>query len=120
MRHNSPLPDFDEVDLTPISGFSLSPSRNKDLPRLATPTMPVGPFPMLPSTTPKVLAPLQSAKIALRRIANKHDIATVAAVPAIWTTSRHMSLSAKRDAPVPAGPTLNPDLRLVVHQLFAA
>ncbi len=118
MGNHSPLPNFNQINLAPISGFSLSPSRNKDLPLIPTPPLAIGPFPMLPPTTPKVLAPLQSPQIPLRGVANKHDIAAMPTIPAIGPTSRHMSLTPKADATVPAGPTLNPDLRLVIHQLL--
>ena len=70
---------------------------------------------MLPTPTPEVLAPLQSTKITLGSVANKHHIATVAAIPTVRTTPGHMSLPAKRDTSVPTGPALNPNLRLVVH-----
>src|SRR6478609_5973371 len=40
------------------------------------------------------------------------------AISAVRTTSRNVRLAAEADATVPAGTALNPDLRLVVHQLL--
>ena len=60
VSNHSPLPNFNQVNLAPIDGFSLSPSRNQDLPLIPTTALPVGPFSMLPTPTPEVLAPLQS------------------------------------------------------------
>jgi hypothetical protein len=119
VSNHSPLPNFNQIDLTPIDSFSLSAGRNQDLPLVPPAALPIGPFPMLPAPTPEVLASLQSAEIPLRRIANKHDVAAMPAITTIRTTPRHMSLPAKRDTPVPTGPALNPDLRLVVHQLWS-
>jgi hypothetical protein len=39
-------------------------------------------------------------------------------IAAIGPTPRHMSLTPKADGSIPARPALNPQLRLVVHQLW--
>jgi len=115
MSNHGPLPSFNQIDLAPIDSFSLSTSRNQDLPLVPTPPLPVGPFPMLPVPTPKVLAPLQSPEIALGRIANEHDVASVPTIASVGTAARHVSLAAKADAAIATGTAFNPDLRLVVH-----
>jgi hypothetical protein len=72
---------------------------------------------MLAALPAKVLAPLQSTKVPLRSVADQHNVPAMPTVAAIRSPSGHMSLSAKADATVASGPTLNPDLGLVVHQL---
>ncbi len=114
--NHRPLPNFNQIDLAPINGFSLSASRNKDLPLVPAAALPIGPFPMLPPTTPEVLAPLQRPKIPLGSIANEHHVPAMPAIPTIGPTSRDVRLTPEADAAVPAGPALNPDLRLVVHR----
>jgi hypothetical protein len=116
MSHHSPLPNFNQINLAPIDSFSLSPSRNQDLPLIPTPPLPIRAFPMLPPPTPKVLAPLQSPQITLGSVTDQHNVSAVPPIPTIRTTPGHMSLPAKRDAPVPTSPALNPNLRLVVHR----
>jgi hypothetical protein len=118
VSNHSPLPNFNQINLAPINSFSLSTSRNQDLPLVPSAALPIGPFPMLPAPTPEVLASLQRPQIPLRSVTNKHHITAMAPVSTIGSASRHMRLPTKRDAPVPAGPTLNPDLRLVVHELL--
>jgi hypothetical protein len=117
MGNDSPLPNFNQIDLTPIDSFSLSARRNKDLPLLPPTSLPVGPFPMLPATTPKVLAPLQRTQIPLGGIADKHHVPTMAAIPTIRAAPGHMSLTAKANAAVATSSALNPDLRAVIHKL---
>ena len=117
MSNHGPLPSLDQIDPAPVDGFGLGPGRHQDLPLVPPTPMPIGPFPMLPPPTPEVLAPLQRPQIPLRRIANEHHIPAVPPIPTIGPTPRHMSLPPKADAAVPTGPTLNPDLRLVVHEL---
>jgi len=117
MRHHSPLPRLEQIDEASIDSFSLSPGRHQNLPLLPAPTMPIRAFPMLSAPAPKVLAPLQRPQISLRSVTNKHHITAMAPITTIRPPTGHVSLPPKRDAPVPAGPALNPDLRLVVHQL---
>jgi len=77
--------------------------------------MPIRPFPMAPPLPPKVPTPFQRPQIPLRKIADKHHIPPMPAIPAIGPTPRHMSLPPKAHAAITASPTLNPNLRLVVH-----
>jgi hypothetical protein len=116
MSDNSPLLNLDQIDPTPVRSLSLSPGRNQDLPSLPTPTMPIGPLPMLSAPAPEVLAPLQSPQISLRGIANKDHIAAMPTIAPVGPTPRNMSLTPEADATVSAGPTLDPDLRLVIHR----
>jgi hypothetical protein len=118
MSDNRSLPSLDEVDAAAIDSFRLGSGRNQDLLVLSPPPMLVRPFPVLAPTAPEVLAPLQRTEIPLGRIANEHDVSPVPTVPTIGPTSRHVSLPSKADAPVATGSAFDPDLRLVVHQLF--
>ena len=104
MGDHSPLPRLDQVDPAPIDSFSLGPSGHQDLPLLPPTPMPVGPFPMLPPPSPKVLAPLQRPQIPLRRIANEHHIPAMPAIPPIRPAPRHMSLPPKQMQPFPPAP----------------
>jgi hypothetical protein len=117
VSNHSSLPGLHKVHTAPVNGFGLSPRRHRDLPVLASPTVPVRPFPVLPPATPEVLAPLQRRQIPLRRITNEHHIPPVPAIATIRPTPRHMSLAPKADAAVPASPALNPDFGLVVHEI---
>ncbi len=104
MSNHGPLPRLNQIDPTPIHSLGLSPSRNQDLPVLPPTPVPIGPFPVLPPPTPEVLAPLQRRQIPLRRIANKHHVPAVPAIPTIGPTPRHMSLAPKLMQPFPPAP----------------
>ena len=111
-----PLPRLDQVDRAAIDSRRLRPGRHRDHPLLPPRPMPVRPFPMTPPLPPEVPAPFQRPQIPLREIANEHHVPPVPTIPTIGPTPRHMRLPPKRHAPIPAGPALNPDLRLVVHR----
>jgi hypothetical protein len=117
MGDHSPLAWHDQIDPTPVDSFGLRPGRNQDLPILPPGPMPFRSFPMLPTFSPKVLAPPQSTKIAPGSITNEHNIAAMPAIATIRSATRHMSLPPEANAAIPPSPTFNPDFRLVIHQL---
>ncbi len=112
---NGPLPSLHQVDPTPIHSFRLSPSRHRNLTIVSASPMLIGPFPMLPAPSPKVLAPPQRPQVALRGIADQHDIPAMPPVSAVRPTTRNMRLPTKRNSAIPTGTALNPDFGLVVH-----
>ncbi len=71
---------------------------------------------MTPPLPPEVPTAFQGTEIALREIANEHNIATMATVSPVGPTPRHMRLTPKAHAPIAPRTTFNPDFRLVVHK----
>src|SRR5262249_47217502 len=106
---------LDQVDPAPVHSFGLRPRRHRNQKLLPPSPVSVRPFPMLPASRAKVLAAAERPEIAARRVANQHHIPAVPPIPTVRTTARHISLAPKRDASVPPGTALNPNLRLVVH-----
>ena len=116
VRDHRPLARLDQVDPAAIQASPAS--------RAAPQSPGPPPAPRAGSTLPradpcparKCLLPRSAPKIAARRLANEHHVPPMPPVATVRPTPRHVRLTAKTDAPVPAGPTFDADFRLVVHQ----
>jgi hypothetical protein len=60
MSHNSPLPDRNEIHPTPIHRLGLRPGGHKDFEVFPMGSLTIRPFPVLPPSSAKVLAPAKS------------------------------------------------------------
>src|SRR6476620_6011137 len=107
----------DEVDQAAVDRARLRSWGDRDLPVIPPRAVAIGAFAVPSPLRPEMLAPLQGPQIAPRGAADQHHVATMTAIAPIGPAPRNVGLTPKAAASVTTGTALNPDYRVVIHEL---